>query len=68
MLTLPKLKECFKKFRKQLLATFYLIKKIYGARNKNEKLQINSTQKDLISSLKTKICKNNFLMAKKYLA
>ena len=51
MLALPKLKECLKKIRKQLLATFYLIKKIYRAKNKNEKLVIfliSSTQKDLI--------------------
>ena len=71
MLALTKLKESLKKFRKQLLATFYLIKKVYHAKNKNEKLVtflISSTQKDLISLLKTKICKKNFLMTKKYLA
>ena len=71
MLALPKLKESLKKFRKQLLPTFYLIKKKYRAKNKNEKLVIfliNSTQEDLISLLKTKICKKNFLMRKKYLA
>ena len=71
MLALPKSKECLKKIRTQLLATFYLIKKIYHAKNKNEKLVIfliNSTQKDLISLLKTKICKKKFLMTKKYLA
>ena len=58
MLALPKLKECLKKVRKQLVTTFYLIKKIYRAKNKNEifyKFLINSTQKDLISLLKTKI-------------
>ena len=31
MLALPKLKEYLKKFRKQLLATFHLIKKIYNS-------------------------------------
>ena len=71
VLVLPKLKECLKKFRKQLVATFYLIKKICRAKNKNEKpvkFLINSTQKDLIYLLKTKICKKKFLMTKKYLA
>ena len=71
MLALPKLKESLKKFRKQLLPTFYLIKKKYRAKNKNEKLVIfliNSTQEDLISLLKTKICKKDFLMRKRYLA
>ena len=37
MLALPKLKECLKKFRKQLLAKFYLIKKIYRVKKKKQK-------------------------------
>ena len=41
MLALPKIKEYLKKFGKQLLlATFYLIKKIYRPKNKKEKLVI----------------------------
>ena len=71
MLVLLKSKECLKKFRKQLVVTFYLIKKICRAKNKNKKpvkFLINSTQKDLIYLLKTKICKKKFLMTKKYLA
>ena len=47
---------------------FYLIKKNYRAQNKNEKLVIfliNCTQKDLISLLKTKICKKKILDDKK---
>ena len=47
---------------------FYLIKKNYRAQNKNEKLVIfliSCTQKDLISLLKTKICKKKILDDKK---
>ena len=47
---------------------FYLIKKNYRAQNKNEKLVIfliNCTQKDLISLLKTQICKKKILDDKK---
>ena len=71
MLALPKIKEYLKKFRKQLLlATFYLIKKIYRAKNKKEKLVIfwiNNTEKDIISLLKTKICKKIYWWQKKNL-
>ena len=60
MLALGKLKECLKKFRKQLLATFYLVKKIYCAKNKNEKLVIfliNTTQKTLFLCSRLKFAK-----------
>ena len=54
-----------------LLAMFYLIKKIYCAKNKNKKLVIsliNSTQKGLISLFKIKIFEKKFLTKKKILA
>ena len=60
ILALTEIKECLKIFRKQLLATFYLIKKFYHAKNKNKKLVIfliKSTHKEFIFLLKTKIWK-----------
>ena len=51
-----------------LLAMFYLIKKIYCAKNKNKKLVIsliNSTQKGLVSLFKIKIFKKKILDEKK---
>lgn len=67
---LPKLRITLKKSKKQFLSTFYLIKKAYHAKNKNQTFilsLISNTQKDLISLFKSKICKRNILMTKKYL-
>ena len=72
ILALPLLKESLRNFRRQQLTAFYLIKKIYHPKNEKKKKHvnflINHIQIDLISLLKNKICKKNYLMTKKYLA